>query len=142
MAVFLERGINGGDYTPPPATGEIFDGVPVDFWAADWIGQLYKGGITTGCTQSPPNYCPNRAVNRAQMAVFLLRSKYDSNYTPPPPEGIFKDVPKEHWAAAWIEQLYKEGITTGCSTNPLKYCPLKAVNRAQMAVFLKRTFGL
>ena len=141
MAVFLERGINGGNFTPPPATG-IFDDVPVTHWAADWIEQLYNDGITTGCTQSPLNYCPDRAVNRAAMAVFLLRSKHESNYTPPSATGIFADVPFTHWAADWIEQLYKEGITAGCKTNPLSYCPDSAVRRDAMAVFLVRTFGL
>jgi hypothetical protein len=141
MAVFLERGINGGSFTPPPATG-IFDDVPVTFWAADWIEQLYNDGITTGCAQNPLRYCPDRIVNRAQMAVFLLRSKRGSNYTPPPATGIFADVPVTFWAADWIEQLYREGITTGCGTNPLRYCPDRAVRRDAMAVFLVRTFGL
>ena len=141
MAVFLERGINGGNFTPPQATG-IFDDVPVNFWAADWIEQLYNDGITTGCTQSPLRYCPDRAVNRAAMAVFLLRSRHGSDYTPPSATGIFVDVPVTHWAADWIEQLYQENITTGCKTNPLSYCPDRAVRRDAMAVFLMRTFGL
>jgi len=141
MAVFLERGINGGNFTPPPATG-IFDDVPADFWAADWIEHLYKDGITTGCTHSPLKYCPDRAVNRAQMAIFLLRSKNGSNYTPPPATGIFEDVAVTHWAADWIEQLYTGGITTGCKTSPLSYCPDRSVRRDAMAVFLMRTFGL
>jgi hypothetical protein len=137
MAVFLERCINGGDYTPPPAIG-IFDDVPATFWAADWIEQLYEDGITTGCAKSPLRYCPDRAVSRAAMAVFLLRAKHGSNYNPPAATGVFDDVPVTYWAADWIEQLYREGITTGCSKNPLNYCPLKAVSRAQMAVFLAR----
>ncbi len=37
--------------------------------------------------------------------------------------------------AAWIEQFYHEGITAGCNTNPLIYCPNDPVTRAQMAVF-------
>jgi hypothetical protein len=74
------------------------------------------------------------------MAVFLLRSMYGSGYTPPSAAGIFDDVPVTHWAADWIEQLYDEGITSGCSTNPPMYCPDEIVNRAQMAVFIVRTF--
>ena len=140
-AVFLERGINGGSFTPPSATG-IFDDVPVSYWAADWIEQLYADGITTGYSPNPLQYCPDRDVTRAAMAIFFLRVTHGSNYTPPPAEGIFEDVPVTHWAADWIEQLYEEGITEGCKTSPLQYCPDNSVTRAAMAVFLARVFGL
>jgi hypothetical protein len=141
MAVFLERGIHGRAYTPPPAEG-IFEDVPVTYWAADWIEQLYNDGITTGCSKDPLKYCPLRDVSRAAMAVFLLRAKHGKNYTPPKATGIFDDVPVTHWAADWIEQLCNEGITTGCQTSPLRYCPDRSVRRDAMAVFLMRTFGL
>jgi hypothetical protein len=55
---------------------------------------------------------------------------------------VFGDVPLSYWSAAWIEQLYAEGITGGCSQAPLSYCPDDPVTRAQMAVFLVRTFNL
>ena len=76
------------------------------------------------------------------MAIFLLRSKHGSSYTPPDAIGIFADVPVTYWAANWIEQLYIEGITGGCASGPLRYCPEASVTRAQMAVFIVRTFGL
>jgi len=139
MAVFLGRGIHGSSFTPSPATG-IFDDVPASRWAADWIEQFYNDGITNGCPF--PNYCPSSPVNRDQMAIFLLRAKHGSSYTPPAAEGIFEDVPVTYWAADWIEQLYQEGITTGCTQSPLRYCPENTVTRAQMAVFIVRTFGL
>jgi len=141
MAVFLGRGTHVGNFSPPPATG-IFDDVAVNHWAARWIEQFYDDGITTGCSSNPLQYCPNGDVTRATMAIFLLRAKHGSNYTPPPATGIFGDVPVTHWAAKWIEQLYKEGITTGCQTSPLQYCPDNPVTRAAMAVFLSRAFGL
>ena len=50
----------------------------------------------------------------------------------------FMDVPANYWAWQYIESLYSAGITGGCSTNPLNYCPTQAVTRAQMAVFLLR----
>ncbi len=75
------------------------------------------------------------------MAVFLLKSKYGTGYTPSAATGtIFTDVPNTYWAAAWIEQLAAEGITGGCGTNI--YCPDSPVTRAQMAVFLVKTFNL
>lgn len=61
-----------------------------------------------------PTYCPNDFVNRGQMAVFLLKTKYGSTYAPPPATGtMFSDVPITHQFAAWIEQLAKDGITAG-----------------------------
>jgi hypothetical protein len=53
---------------------------------------------------------------------------------------VFGDVPISYWAAAWIEQLSAEGITGGCGGG--NYCPNQAVTRAEMAVFLVRTFSL
>jgi len=141
MAIFIGRGKYGSSFTPPPATG-IFGDVPVSYWAADWIEQFYNDGITSGCGQNPLRYCPESSVTRAQMAVFLLRAKHGSSYTPPPASGIFADVPVTYWVADWIEQLYQEGITAGCAQNPLRYCPESSVTRAQMAVFMMRTFGL
>lgn len=38
--------------------------------------------------------------------------------------------------ADWIEQLYNEGITAGCSQSPKLYCPDAPVTRQEMAVFL------
>ena len=59
---------------------------------------------------------------------------------PPPATGVFDDVDLSHFAVAWIEQLAAEGITVGCGGG--NYCPNDPVTRAQMAVFLVRTFGL
>ena len=141
MAVFLLRSLHGGNYTPPPATG-IFTDVDVNEWYAPWVEQLYKEGITKGCSASPLMYCPDIDVSKASMATFLLRAKYGGSYTPPAASGIFTDVPLSHWAVDWIEKLYNDGITNGCSADPLMYCPELGASRAAMAVFLVRTFGL
>jgi len=139
MAAFLLRGIHGGGYSPPVPTGTRFSDVPTSFWAAGWIEQLATEGITLGCGGG--RYCPENTVTRAEMAVFLLRSKYGSAYQPPPATGTrFGDVPKTYWAASWIEKLAADGITTGCGG--ANYCPDNSVTRAEMAVFLARTFNL
>jgi len=141
MAVFLLRGIHGSSYSPPMlADNTGFGDVSTTYWAAAWIKQLAADGITGGCGSG--NYCPESPVTRAQMAVFLLRSKHGAGYNPPA-VGVstgFDDVPPTSWAAAWIKQLVAEGITAGCGSG--NYCPDAPVTRAQMAVFLVRTFGL
>ena len=141
MAVFLLRGIHTSSYAPPAiGGGSGFGDVPIDYWSGAWIKQLAAEGITTGCGNG--NYCPEHPVTRAQMAVFLLRSKHGTSYSPP---GVgagtgFGDVQLDYWAAAWIKQLVTEGITSGCGSG--NYCPENPVTRAQMAVFLVKTFGL
>jgi hypothetical protein len=141
MAVFLERGIHGLSYAPPAVGSSTgFGDVPPGYWAAAWIKQLAAEGITGGCGAG--SYCPESPVTRAEMAVFLLRSKHGASYNPPAVGSStgFSDVPLTHWAAAWIKQLVAEGIATGCVTG--SYCPESPVTRAQMAVFLVRTFDL
>ena len=142
MAVFIERGIHGSAYNPPAGTGHVFADVPPGYWALSWIEKLYADHITGGCLASPLLYCPERSITRAEMAVFLLKAKYGASYTPPAAVGVFTDVPTSYWDASWIEQLYAEGITSGCSLTPLSYCPERSVTRAEMAVFLVATFNL
>ncbi len=50
----------------------------------------------------------------------------------------FSDVPLDYWARSYIERLYNSGITRGCGSNPLTYCPLDSVTRTQMAIFILR----
>jgi hypothetical protein len=113
-----------------------FSDVPFDFWSWRWIESIYAAGLTAGCATTPfPAYCPQDVVNRAMMAVFLLRGKHGASYLPPPATGtVFTDVGAQDWAAAWIEELAAEGITAGCGDS--RFCPASPVTRAQMAVFL------
>ena len=137
MAVFLERGIHGSDFVPPAVSSSFGD--TSGSWASAWIEALAADGITGGCGDG--NYCPNVYVTRAQMAVFLLRAMHGADYTPAPATGaVFADVSADYWSAAWIEQLAAEGITGGCGNG--NFCPNAPVTRAQMAVFLVKTFAL
>ena len=141
MAVFLLRGMNGASYNPPSVGGSTgFTDVPASHWAAAWIKQLAVEGMTAGCGSGL--FCPGQPVDRAQMAVFLLRAKHGSNYVPPVMGSTtgFTDVPTDHWAAPWIKQLAAEGITSGCG--PGLFCPAIAVTREQMAVFISNTFNI
>ena len=102
-----------------------------------FVENILRKGVTAGCA-TPGNYCPANPVTRAQMAVFLLKSKYGATYVPPPANGpVFGDVPPSNPFAPWIEQLATELITAGCSSG--NYCPNNPVTRAQMAVFLLKS---
>jgi hypothetical protein len=49
---------------------------------------------------------------------------------------VFADVPVGHFAWRAVEAVYAAGITSGCASAPLRFCPDANVDRAQMAVFL------
>lgn len=119
------------------ADSPSFEDVPESHWAYAWIETLYSLGITTGCSTSPLQYCPEDAVSRAQMAIFLERSMHGVDFVPPEATGeVFSDVPSDAFAADWIEALFADGVTTGCGNG--NYCPHDFVTRAEMAIFLLR----
>jgi len=128
----------GVGYASEADAAPVFTDVPYSYWAWEWIETLYRNGVTNGCSTNPPMYCPEDAVTRAQMAVFLERGVHGSDYQPPEVGSStgFNDVPTDYWAAVWIKQLAADGITLGCGNN--NYCPEDLVTRAQMAVFLLR----
>lgn len=140
-SIFLLRSLYGSGFNPAAARG-VFTDVPTDYWAGSWIEKLASDGIASGCSLNPSMFCPSRSLSRAEMAILVLRSKYGNQYVPAPATGMFGDVPASHWAAAWIEALSREGITGGCSSQPLLYCPDRTVRREEMAVFLTRAFNL
>ncbi len=141
MAVFLLKAEHGSSYNPPPCQS-VFSDVACPSTFANWIEQLAAEGITGGCATNPLRYCPGDPVTRQQMAVFLLKTEHGSAYTPPACQSVFGDVACPSLFANWIEQLYAENITGGCSTSPLLYCPTNPNTRGQMAVFLVKTFNL
>ena len=143
MAVFLLKGKLGADHVPPACTGAVFTDVPCTGGTFDpWIEELASLGVTGGCGGGA--YCPDAPVTREQMAVFLLKAKSGSTFDPPDCTGVFDDVPCTPGSgfADWIEQLFADGVTGGCSTAPPLYCPSAANTRGQMAVFLVKNFGL
>jgi hypothetical protein len=103
--------------------------------AAAYIEHLFADGKTLGCGNG--DYCPSRLVTREHAAIALLLTKYGAEHTPPAASGLYNDVPADHWAAPWIEQLASDGISAGCDAR--NYCPSQAVTRKQLAVLLART---
>jgi hypothetical protein len=48
----------------------------------------------------------------------------------------FADVPESHWAYRFIETIFHNRVTSGCSVAPVSYCPASTLTRAEMAVLL------
>jgi S-layer family protein len=138
MAVFVLKAKEGASYVPPPATG-IFTDVPASDPFAPWIEELYRRGVVAGCGAGPA-YCPNGAVLRQQMSVFLLKTLLGADYVPPACAGVFGDVPCSNPFAPWVEDLFNRSIAAGCGGG--NFCPATATTRGQMAPFLVKTYGL
>ncbi len=117
--------------------GESFPDVPTGNLFYTFIETVFHNGVTAGCFGG--GYCPADPVTRAQMAVFLLKSKFGSAHVPPPCTGaVFSDVPCTGSPFdPWIEELSALGITGGCGGG--LYCPNNTVTRGQMAVLLLKT---
>ena len=136
MAVWVVRVLDEQD---PPAGSSRFPDVnrrlPA-FWPP-FIERMAELGVTQGCGDGT-DFCPDDAVTRAQMAVFLTRA-FD---LPGGPDPDFFDVGQGHWAFDEIAALAASGVTKGCGTFPPIYCPAEPTTRAQMASFLNRAISL
>lgn len=142
LAAFVGRAARAPGWRPPSHTS-IFNDLPATHGLKDWVMQTFNDGIITECVAPPGQrwFCPDAAVTRAEMAAILLRAKWGSGYAPPPAgPRIFSDVDPAAPVAAWIHELYRQGITSGCAAS--QYCPLSVVTRETMAVFLARTYQL
>ncbi|MDE0288243.1 MAG: S8 family serine peptidase, partial [bacterium] len=135
MAVWLVRILDGAD--PAPAGSSRFADVDASVWWAPFVDRLADLGVTAGCRTGPPRYCPGDTVTRAQMASFLTRAFQLEAATGP---AGFVDIGGTAHLDN-INALASAGITAGCATGPLRYCPREAVTRAQMASFLNRARG-
>ena len=135
MAVWMTRVL---DEDPLPSdAGTRFEDVDADAWWAGYVERLAELGVTDGCKTEPLRYCPDQPVTRAQMATFLLRA---FELPPAPPAGFTDTAGSTHEAN--IDALAAGGVTKGCDTDPLRYCPDQPVTRAQMGAFLVRAIDL
>ena len=85
---------------------------------------------------------PFGPVTRADMADMLVGT---FAHLEPSAElqGLFSDTAGTRGTTIRaMEGIYDAGVTSGCATEPLRYCPTEAVTREQMASFLVRAVRL
>jgi hypothetical protein len=141
MSVLLMKAKFGANYSFVAATSPVFADVPNGNIYRPFIEKMYTLGITGGCSTNPLSFCPERNITRAEAAVLLVRAKYGSEYSPSPAvTPIFADVVDGNIYRRFIEQLYADGITSGCSASPLSFCPDKEITRAEAAQLIYHTF--
>jgi hypothetical protein len=139
-AVFLSHGLAAQAPPPQPPSASPFADVPLTHWAFQAIHHLYLLGIAEPCGTEPLRFCPEAMLLRSEAAVLLVRSRHGGQFVPPAAMGLFADVSPGLPAAPYIEQLARDGITSGCA--PALFCPAEAVSRSAMAAFLVPTFNL
>jgi hypothetical protein len=128
----LEVLASPGD-TPPELPPSGFFDVPAGHPFESDIVWLADQGITTGCAAD--RYCPDTPVTRGEMAVFLSRALG----LPDGPTTPFTDI-VGHPYRDQVQRIHAAGITNGCEAT--RFCPEQNLNRAQMAAFLARAYGL
>ena len=138
MAAFLYRAVSQRWTIQEPEGIEITD-VPEDAWYrtfAEWV-------VSTGAFAAPDGvFNPGGVVTRADMAVMMIAS-FPHISAVEEPEGLFADAAGADPAVIRaIEGMYESGVTRGCTTTPLNYCPDNPVTRAQMASFFVRAIDL
>ncbi|HEY8170661.1 MAG TPA: PQQ-dependent sugar dehydrogenase [Candidatus Limnocylindria bacterium] len=112
-----------------------YDDVPPGAKFRADIAWMTREGITSGCSDAPPLYCPNGLVTRGQMATFLTRALH----LPATSTDYFTDDETSIHESS-INRLRAAGITVGCTATA--FCPSGIVTRGQMATFLTRGLGL
>ena len=119
--------------------GPTFADVPAAHPYYQDIQILYLNGLTGGCSTDPMRYCPDQSMDRAQSGVFMLRGNFGNSFLPGAATHIFADDwSKGPWAEPWAEAMYTNGLSAGCGSTPLMYCPWVQMPREQAVVFALR----
>jgi len=154
MAVYIARGLAGGEDNVPAFTGTPrFPDVPERFWALDHIEYAAAENVVAGYEDG--SYHPEYELTRDQMAVYMARAMVAptgeaalADYAPADPRN-FPDVPNTgygvdgtdpFWAYTHIEYCVEHGVVQGYLDG--YYYPEVVVTRDQMAVYVARAFGL
>ena len=139
MAVFLYRAAAHLYGNPDPVDEVQLLDVATDAWYLTYAQWAVANNVMRA---SDGSFNPQAAVTRSDMAEMLVAT-FDHLSASPESQGLFSDVAGLPDAAIRaMEGTYDAGVTTGCGTAPLRYCPTEEVTRAQMAAFLVRAVWL
>jgi hypothetical protein len=67
---------------------------------------------------------------------------YQLQVSPAPATATFADVPTNHPYFKFIEALASSGITKGCGSSPLIFCPNQTITRQEVATWMAKALGL
>ena len=141
MAAFLYRAVThrqGGSVPANPADPVPMTDVPAGVWY-----EVYARWAASNRIIPPVDgvFNPDGLVTRADMARMLVAA-FPKLVEGEHLAGLFSDVAGlEESTVRAIEGLHRAGVTLGCDTAPLRYCPDRPVTRAQMASFFVRALN-
>ena len=135
MAAFLYRAA-ARLYGIPEADSQIrFTDVAADAWYRPYAQWAAGSGVMRTVDGA---FNPGASVTRADMAEMLVAA-FDHLSAADEPQDLFSDVSGlSETAVLAIEGIHEAGVTQGCETAPLRYCPAEEITRAQMASLLAR----
>ena len=105
------------------------------------INALAEAAVLDGTECGSGLFCPSQPLQRWTAAVWLVRA-FDTEPASALDESRFADVEPGEWWAPHAERLAEMGITDGCRTDPLRYCPAGTMTRGRTASFLARALDL
>jgi len=120
--------------------GQTFTDVPTSHTYFGAIEGLYASGITSGCSNSPRQYCPEIPITNAQLATLILRAaqRKDTSFQPvTPTTPTYSDV-----AYAHIEGMVAKGLKFYCHQSAKQFCPDTQISRKNAAAIIIQTLRL
>ena len=115
-----------------------FDDVEPDSYYSQAVGWMVDRGITQGCSNDAPLFCPKDRLNAAQLATFLWRfaGRTYSNHSVP-----FTDIGINDFYLEAVRWLVEHDLWVGADfqppgDGPTHFNPRDDVTRAHMAVLV------
>lgn len=136
VAVYDESGnlVTFG-YSDGTGMYEVSDLLPGTYFVSTWDNPDYVEELYDNLDCGAP--CDVTKGTAIVIALGTVRTGIDFKLHKPD----FSDVGLGHWARRQIEGIFVGGVTAGCGTNPLQFCPDAITSRWQMAVFLARSMA-
>ncbi len=105
------------------------------------VESLLGEGVFNNTECGPELLCPSDPIQRWVLAVWLVRA-LEGVELEPIPVTRFGDIDTGQWWAPYVERLAALGVTRGCATDPVRFCPNDSVTRGQMASLVVRAFAI
>ena len=109
-----------------------FEDVPEWAWYYEAVNYITSSGYMNGVSDT--QFAPDSGMTRAMFVTALGRM--DGAYVGDYNKKIFEDVESDLWYSQYVNWAFTNNIVTGF--DDLKFHPNDEINRAQLAVMIKR----
>jgi hypothetical protein len=113
-----------------------FKDVANTHWAKKSIELLATAGLVSGYPDG--SFRPEKALSRAELAAMLVKAK--NIPLPDKAQGLFPDVPRDNWAAVYVEAASQAGLMKGYPDRSFR--PNQTINKAEGVTVMARLEGL